>query len=496
MRRRPLRSFFTCMGLSLLVICTLFYSCGEPVRSAPEEALLTFSADTLRLDTLYSRISSATHRLLVYNRNNAAITLDEVALSEDADSGFRINVDGHRGRHFQGIQIADRDSMYIFVEATFPEGADDLPTLQEGDILLKRGSRLQKIHLEAFRLNTDHVTALVVTADQQLAAHRPLFIRDSIFVAAGATLTIPAGSHLLMSDKARIIVEGTLHCMGSAERRILIEGVRRDDLVKEVNYRLLPGQWEGLYFAPGSSNNQLHYTTIRNGRGGLILKGSSQEDKRPDLLLDGCQIQNMKVNALKASDASLEAVNCELSNTQAATVALGKGDYHFLFCTIANYYLFDFRIEPALQIAEGQASECRLQLEASIVEGNHVVQRPTNGQADGGEISINTQSDAVNFVASYLRAPLERLAHQSNCIEATLSPDSTFLHTGKKRNKKEEYDFRYDFRPRSNAPFVKKGYSHAPPTDLYGKQRPADATWGAYEPDEQAQAEEDKQANR
>lgn len=60
--------------------------CSRSFDKASEDSALqpTFSVDTLRVDTLYSRLSSATHRLIVYNRHEKAIELQKYCLTRRA----------------------------------------------------------------------------------------------------------------------------------------------------------------------------------------------------------------------------------------------------------------------------------------------------------------------------------------------------------------------------------------------------------------------------
>ena len=120
-----MRYRFGTILLALLAVL-LSFGCREE-RLTTGVHRLSFSADTLRLDTLYTRLSSATARVAVYNRSKEYIRIEAVTLEQSEPKAFRVNVDGRAGSAFSDIRIPAGDSIFVFVEATFPEGASDLP---------------------------------------------------------------------------------------------------------------------------------------------------------------------------------------------------------------------------------------------------------------------------------------------------------------------------------------------------------------------------------
>ncbi len=491
MGRRRMHDIVSCRCLlySLLGLLFLFggVQCTDRYTQFTEDASarLHFSADTLRLDTLFSRLSSSTFGVMVYNRNDLALLLKEVRLASAAQSGFRINVDGRSGTRFQNITLPGRDSIFIFVEATFPEGASNLPELQEDDILLSLGQREQKIHLEAWRQNIYRHTELIVERDTVFTADRPIYIVDSLVVAEGATLTIQPNAHILLADRGRISVRGSLQALGAADKRIMIEGIRRDNLIPKVNYRLVPGQWEYILFTSTSKDNKLHYTTIRNGRGGVRLQGESANTTFPSLDLKGAVITNMKGNAIGAKYGSISMENSELSNTLAHTLELHGGKYRLNHCTIINLYPWDTRQGTALRysVEEGNGSGSQLEVTNTIVDGSYSVLRSKERKPSGGEIQIGEgEVPFVLFRNCYLRAPLDLWDVFHNSIEASLPPDKVYHRTGRDKQS-NKYDFIYEYRPLPSAPFVGKAVGFLP-TDLDGRPRAASPTIGAYEPSE------------
>lgn len=160
----------------------------DKYAESPEDRA-EFSADTIKFDTLFSRVSSSTRTFMVYNRLNRSLRLSEVELVGGKSRGYRVNVDGHVGTKFSDLTILPKDSMFIFVEATFPEGESDDPVEVKDSLRFLINGRTDYVLLQGFRQNVDEVTALVIDRDTIFGAHRPTLLRDSLVVQQGATLT-------------------------------------------------------------------------------------------------------------------------------------------------------------------------------------------------------------------------------------------------------------------------------------------------------------------
>ena len=103
----------------ILIIFLIFInSCRKDFDTIKSKGDLTFSKDTVFLDTVFSNISSSTRSFKVYNRGNSAITIPTINLARGESSFYRLNVDGLSGKSFENIDILAKDSIYIFVEAT------------------------------------------------------------------------------------------------------------------------------------------------------------------------------------------------------------------------------------------------------------------------------------------------------------------------------------------------------------------------------------------
>ena len=112
----------------LLLLTTLlfaahgvFVSCddNEDFTTSPS-AKLTFPADTLRLDTALTVVSSPTYSFTVHNRTSKGIRITNVALANPESSGFRVNVDGTfiNDDYDYAIEVRSHDSIAVWVDIT------------------------------------------------------------------------------------------------------------------------------------------------------------------------------------------------------------------------------------------------------------------------------------------------------------------------------------------------------------------------------------------
>lgn len=481
--------YIASIGSLLVFLALTLTGCHDQFDhfTSDPSARISFSQDTLRLDTLYSEQPSSTRTLLVYNKGNKALKIDEIRLLHGIERGFRINVDGRSGQRFDGVTLPAGDSIHVFVEATLPRMMDDLPQLITDSILFRFNGKQQALRIESWCHNLDQYDVLHVQRDSVITAQRPLYVRDSLVVDEGVTLTLNAGVHLLLGDNAHISVYGTLCSNGTPAERVLIEGLRRDYLIPSVNYRLVPGQWNYIRLACGTKENKLLYTTIRNGRDGLICHGPQPTTGDETLYAEGVIVTNMKGRALSLDRARVRLYNCEFSNSLSTTLLISGGVTELLHCSLANYYAWDKREGSTLvyNLPEGSGAEqTSLKATNTLVDGTRSVIRIAGRDLMGGEIELAEKvRERTTFDHCYLRTALP----QSNgvayfdCIEAKQPADEVYVNAGRDREK-DKMDFVYFFQPWADAPWVQKGLPTTLSIDIQGRTRATQPTIGAYEP--------------
>ena len=75
---------------------------------------LQFSVDTLMFDTVFVSVGSFTASVKIYNPQNQKVNISSIRLAGGTASQFRINVSGTPGQEVKNIEIAAKDSIYVF----------------------------------------------------------------------------------------------------------------------------------------------------------------------------------------------------------------------------------------------------------------------------------------------------------------------------------------------------------------------------------------------
>ena len=155
-----------------LTIISAMVACSEDDSfTTSTSALLTFSTDTVKVDTVFSTIGSRMYDFWVYNTNKEGIRLKTVRLRNGNQSGFRVNVDGSYldnslGSVVTDLEIRKGDSLRVFVELTAPENKSASPILLEDDILFSLESGvIQKVSLQAVSWDAEIKRDLVIKRD-------------------------------------------------------------------------------------------------------------------------------------------------------------------------------------------------------------------------------------------------------------------------------------------------------------------------------------------
>ena len=112
-------------------------------------ARLSFSIDSLKMDTVFSTVGSRTYDFWVYNRNSDGVRLQSVRLAQGNQTGFRVNVDGayldnSLGSVVTDLEMREGDSIRVFVELTAPENGALEPQLVEDRLVFRLESGVEQ----------------------------------------------------------------------------------------------------------------------------------------------------------------------------------------------------------------------------------------------------------------------------------------------------------------------------------------------------------------
>lgn len=342
----------------LSAVCVLTGCIEDGFETSPS-AQPRFSVDTLRLGVQFAGRPSPTYSFTIRNPHSRQLNLSSVRLR--SGEHFRINVDGASGREFANVEIRAKDSIYLFVEGTFPPtGLLGEQTVEDVIDVVTNGVT-SSVVVEARCVDGVSLDGVTFAEDTRLTADRPYLVTDTLRVGRGATLTLDAGTSLLFHDRGALVVEGTLRAEGTADAPVTMRGDRTGNVVADISFEVMSNQWEGVRFAEGSAGNRLSHTQIINTCQGLRL------DSLSSLLLINCRLTNSGSVLVEARAAALTAVGSELSNARDALALLHSGEFRFDRCTLANWYLFAY---PSLAIVEMTCPDSlRLDVTNSVIYG-------------------------------------------------------------------------------------------------------------------------------
>ena len=161
----------------IAALLLLIVSCSDDDSfTASPGNLLTFSTDTVRLDTLFSNVPSAARSFWVYNHSGDGLRCSSIRLERGGDSGFRVNVDGiylGEGSNWQAneVEIRNKDSVRVFVEVTLPRATTAEPQKQEDNLVFTLESGVeQRVNLNAWAWNARLLRNVRISKDSTINA--------------------------------------------------------------------------------------------------------------------------------------------------------------------------------------------------------------------------------------------------------------------------------------------------------------------------------------
>ena len=317
---------------------------------------LEFSADTIRFDTVFTELGSATRILKIFNRAEKAVQIDQIELVNGPGGQFRMNVDGIPGDLIERVIIPAGDSIYLFAEVTIDpdQPLSVSPFVIEGKIRFKYPGGLQEVQLEAWGQNANYIPdrfnqgGIALLSCNGIANEiswddpRP-YVIYGILAIDSCTLHLPKGTKIYVhggvaqTEDAQgnpfvyndgfiyVLPNGRLRVEGTLDEPVLIQGDRL-----EPEFENEAGQWNGIRLQ--SQGNTFEYAEIKNSIIGIFADSAAQAN------ITHTKIYNTSGPGLAAQHASIQASNCLLYNNAGNALQINfGGSYQFDFCTFGNY---------------------------------------------------------------------------------------------------------------------------------------------------------------
>ena len=351
---------------SIFLILLLSYSCKKEDIGTNITASLEFSEDTIMFDTIFTSIGSITKQLMVYNRNDFDI-MTNIDLKGYSEGHFRMNVDGSSVEQINNVLIRSQDSIFIFIEVTIDPSNTNTPYLVSDSILFTTGNTIQDVDLLAYGqdayfhtanqdgyiINGDDTTRFPyhqLNCNETWTSDKPHVIYGYVIIDPGCELNINEGTTIYLHKNSGIIVGnpftpnhgGTIKVNGSIGNEVTFRGDRLESW-----YDSIPGQWDRIWLAPGSINNEFNYTNFLNGT--IAIHADTIGNNDPTVRINNCRIDNMSAIGILGQGAKMEVNNSIITKCgQYAVVCNIGGEYSFKHCTFANYWNFDYRNTPSI----------------------------------------------------------------------------------------------------------------------------------------------------
>ena len=380
---------------------------------------LTFSSDTIRFDTIISGEPTRTMSMAVYNTASKAIRISRIGLAKGADSPFHVNADGTQlfGGSAEDFEIPAQDSMVVFLMAKVPEtgGAEPVDYTDQLQFTTEAGTQ-QSVTLTASGQDVVRLQGKRITEDETFSDARPYRITDSLVVETGKTLTLAAGTTLMFSSGAGLIVHGTLKVQGSLQSPVTLRGDRLDNMFTNQPYDRTPGLWEGIHLCNGSYGNVIEYADIHSAVNAVQADSSNVSQEKLRLL--NSIVTTSSQCGLNLRMCKAYVGNSQITNAGADCVRLRGGDLEMVHCTVGRFYVFTgasggHAIDFANFDGDSRLPLTRLEARSCIITGYQddelMGNRSTENETDAfnyhfDHCLLNTPAvtegdEAVNFVS-------------------------------------------------------------------------------------------------
>lgn len=357
--------------LALLAVFALFLTqCRKDSFADSSDQNITFSADTVLFDTVFTTIGSTTLPLKVYNPHSDPIVVSNIDVMGGADSPYRVAVDGINGSSFTNIEIGPEDSAWVFIEVTIDPNNSSSPLIEEDSIRFITNGNTEYVKLVAWGQNACYHGSLgtltVLECDEVWNADCPHVIYGIVAVDEGCSLTINAGTQVhCHAGSGLYVYRGLLDINGELGNEVVFQGDRLENSYDDV-----PGQWgiqlqvefeTGFGVEQATINRggiwlfetvdcEIDYAILKNGIIGLQCDTTGTTTGE-SLRINNTVITNMSAIGMYTQGAHVTGTNCLFSNCgqNSAAFTIG-GRYNFNHCSFVNYWTQSNRQSPTFYL--------------------------------------------------------------------------------------------------------------------------------------------------
>ncbi len=470
--------------VSIITIGMLLSACQKEKIDTNPNVRLSFSNDSIIFDTVFTSLGSATHRLMVYNPSKYTVKIADIRLEKGTASDFRINIDGEGVLDKKDVEIRGGDSIFIFARVTIDPNNASNPFVVEDRLLFSTNGNQQAVKLVAWGKNAlyiladHHVDGLppyTIVADSLEKVtwnkDKPIVVYGFAVVNAYGSLTIQPGTKIYFHKNSGlwIYADGKLAVNGTQEEPVVFQGDRL-----EKDYADLPGQWDRIWIMEGQqgNDNTMNNVIIKNGFIGIQAESFFEKNKNK-LTLNNVVIENMNGAGILSRNYTIEGTNVVVANCGGYCLALtGGGNYRFIQSTIANYWPYSIRNNPAVILTNFLKDTNNQPIPHSMhfYLGNSIIYGYNNNEFG---TSMVPGADSSYLLDHCLVKTRLAMTNPQYFLKIYKNQDPKFLDI-------DEGDYRID----TLSPAIGKGdpaISAAAPYDLLGNPRGQKPDLGAYQ---------------
>lgn len=395
------------------------------------DAIVEFSRDTVRFDTVFTTVGSATRSFKITNPLNETLLVSRINLENSQNSFFRLNVNGVNGSDVENVEIRAKDSIYVFAEVSIDpdQPLSASPFIIEEYVNVEVNGNSQRVLLEAWGQNANYVPSntarggfALLSCDNETEVWddpKPYVIYGILFIDS-CTLELPPDCNIYVHggiatredigtyNDGRIIVlkDGRIDSKGTAEFPVLMQGDRL-----EPEYFDVAAQWTGIQIYPESKNNSFEHTIIRDGITGISV------DSAASVSLESVQIFNHASRSFVGFHAKDISINNSLFHSTSGETVLIKygGNVSIDYSTIAGFsnqqsafYADNFRCTGEIFCGPVLINPLNLQMRNTIIAGNGSDELTLS---DG---TFNEVPDVLNFEMSNCFIKMDTLLNANN----------------------------------------------------------------------------------
>jgi len=477
------RNIYGLLVLMIFGIIITTGSCKKDTILEDQSVTLHFSQDTLMFDTVFTTIGSSTQYLIVSNPEDQKINISSIRLAGGTASNYRINVDGQSGVSFANVEIAAKDSIYIFVEVTVDPNGTNSPMIVTDSILFETNGNQQDVDLVAFGRdayfivgdkNFGNLKYKIVAGehtDTTWTKAKPIVVYGYAVVDSTGSLTIEAGTEVYFHSKSGLWIYkgGKLTVNGTLAEPVSFQGDR-----PEAYYEDLPGQWDRIWINESDAESSINYAIIRNAFIGIqteILQDVMGVNK---LTLKNTIIENMSGAGILSRYYQIDAENMVISNCQQYCVALTMGgDYEFRHSTFGNYWSYSTRKTPSVYFNNYYEDQDKKVYPFDLTKANFINCIVYGNLSEEIVADNNSQGGQFHFLFDHALVKTEQnISDPNNWVSVIKNQDPLF----------EDYE-KNDLHLKSTSPAAGSGKGGViPAVDIDGNSRDATSPdLGAYE---------------